>query len=188
MKNSLSPPLGRGAVLACFSLVGMSVFLGILISYRTSGSLFAEATAVVRSLSAKDATFTASFKKSFFNNLVFCTTVLLFAPAFPISFLSGIILLFKSFCLGAAAGLTAKTCIAKEAMGILFAVFVSNFLVLPLKILLFLSSVNFSVKSCGLSATDKTKAYIGFVLKTCVFFILMCISECIQLGIGIGIL
>ena len=97
MKNSLSPPLGRGAVLACFSLVGMSVFLGILISYKASGSLFAEATAVVRSLSAKDATFTASFKKSFFNNLVFCTTVLLFAPAFPISFLSGIILLFRSF-------------------------------------------------------------------------------------------
>lgn len=188
MKNSLSPPLGRGAALACFSLVGMFVFLGILLSYRASGSLFAESTSVVRILSAKDSTFAASFEKSFFNNLVFCTIIILFAPAFPLSFLSGILLLFKSFCLGAAVGLAAKACVAKEAMGIFFAVFISNFLVIPLKVLLFLSSVNFSLKSCELSASDKLRAYVGFVLKTCVFFVLMCISECIQLGIGVGIL
>ena len=188
MKSSLSPPLGRGATLACFSLVGISIFIGILLSYRTTGSLFAESTAIIRNLSAKNATFTASFEKSFFNNLVFCITVLLFAAAFPLSFLPGIILGFKSFCLGVAVGLAARTCVPKEAMGIFFAVFISNFLVLPLKSLLFLSAVNFSVKSCEFSASDKAKAYVTFMLKTCIFFVLMCISECIQLGIGIGIL
>ena len=188
MKNSLSVPLGRGAVLTCFSLVGIFIFLGMLISCRTAGSLFAESASAVRNLSAEGACFATSFKKAFFNDLVFCITVLLFAAAFPLSFLPGTILLFKGFCLGAAVGLASRSCVTKEALGIFFAVFISNFLVLPLKILLFLSSVNFSIKSCELSLSDKTRVYIGFALKTCVFFILMCISECIQLGIGVGLL
>ena len=188
MKNSLSPPTHRGAVLTCFSLVGIFMLFGMIVSYRSVGGLFSNGASVIRSLSTENAEFALAFKKAFFNDLAFCTAVLLFAAAFPLSFLPAGLLLFKSFCLGAAVGLAAKTCITKEAMAIFFAVFISNFLVLPLKILLFLSSVNFSVKSCELSALDKASTYFGFVLKTLVFFVLMCISECIQLGIGVAVL
>lgn len=188
MKDTLSPPVSRAAVAACFSLVGISIFLGLLVSYRTAGGIFAQSASDIRNLTVENALFVPSFKKAFTNNLVFCAVILIFASAYPVTFLSGALLLFKGFCLGAAVGLAAKNCILKEAIGIFFAVFVSNFLVLPLKVLLFLTAVNFSVRSCELSPADKAVKYLRFALKTFVFFILMCISECIQLGIGVGIL
>ena len=187
MKDTLSPPVSRSAIAVCFSLVGIFIFLGLLVSYRTAGGIFAQSASDIRNLSVENALFVPSFKKAFTNNLVFCAVILLFASAYPVTFLSGVLLLFKGFCLGAAVGLTAKNCVLKEAMSIFFAVFVSNFLVLPLKVLLFLTAVNFSVRSCELSSADKAVKYLGFVLKTFVFFILMCISECIQLGIGVGV-
>ncbi len=188
VKQNLSPSADRNMTALGFSLVGICIFLGVIISFRTAGGIFAEAAALISRLSFEDAAFAESFKRAAGGDFAFCIAVLVLAAAFPVSVLPGGFLLFKGFCLGATAGLAAKTCVTKEAVGIFFAIFISNFLVLPLKVLLFLSSVNFSLRTCTLCPGDKLREYIGFTLKVLIFFVLMCLSECIQLGIGVGVL
>ncbi len=167
-----------------FILVGLSIFMGVLISFKTAGGVFAQGASLVGNLSLEGISFLGSLKKAIFLDALYCLSVLIFAAAFPISFLPGVFLIFKGFCLGAAAGLAAKTLVTAEAAQIFFAVFISNFLVLPLKILLYLSSVGFSLRTCPCQPMEKTREYARFVVKIIVFFSMMCLLECFQLGVG----
>ena len=172
----------------CFLIVAVSIFAGILASFRFAGSFFAEGAELVSGLSTADVGFLECLRKALLSDGAFCLAIVVFASAFPACILPGAVLLFETFSLGAAAGLIAKTFVAKEAAGMLFAIFVSNFLVLPLKILLFLASLNFSLRTATLGVHDKLKELFAFVLKALLFYALMFISECIQLAIGIAVL
>ncbi len=174
--------------LLCLSALGICVFIGLVISFRTEVGIFGLGSDFSEGLSFENAQFSKSFRKAALADFIFCMAVFLFGAGFPVSFLPGGYILLKGFLMGCAAGYAARYCIMNEALGILFAIFISNVLVLPLYILLFLISLRFSYRTCSYSARDKTSGYALFGLKVAAFFALMCIAEAVQIGAGILVL
>lgn len=188
MKDGLSARTANGLFVLCISLVGVCIFAGVLVSFRTAGGAFADAAGFVTNISFEETAFSASYKRALVSDLIFCVAVLVFGAGFPLSVLPGGYILFKGFLLGVTAGLAARCCVMKDAVSIFFAIFISNFLVLPLYILLFLAALGFSYRACGLAAGDKMRGYLGFSIKVPVFFALMCAAEFIQIGTGVLVL
>ncbi len=188
MKNAVSQENNTKLLALSFALVGICIFLGVVVSFRSAGGTFAGAAELVRTVSFDGAVFSDSFASAALGDLAYCIVILVFAAGFPISVLPGGLVLAKGFFLGVAAGLAARCCVMKEAAGILFAIFISNVLVLPLYILLYSVSVRYSVRTCALSPRERVSAYFGFLLKVLVFFALMCLCQAVQIGIGILVL
>lgn len=188
MRSTVSRSGNTRTLAISFILVGICIFMGVVVSFRGAGGAFSNAAELVRSVSFEDAAFSDSFRSAAISDLIYCMVVLVFAAGFPVSVLPGGLVLAKGFFLGTVAGLAAKCCVMKEAAGIVFAIFISNVLVLPLYILLYLISVRHSLKTCALSPRDKASAYFGFAFKVFVFFALMCLCQAVQIGIGILIL
>ncbi len=188
MKNKSKKHEIPRVFLLCLFALGICIFIGLVISFRTEGGIFGLGTDFSKGISFENAQFSKSFKKAALADFIFCMAVFLFGAGFPVSFLPGGYILLKGFLMGCAAGLTARYCIMNEALGILFAIFISNVLVLPLYILLFLISLRFSYRACSLTARDKASGYALFGLKVAAFFALMCIAEAVQIGAGILVL
>lgn len=184
-KSTVSP---SGGVLLCFALAGIFIGAGIIISFRSVGGMFSEAALFVRNITFDDVSFVPVIKKAILSDLVFCGAVTLFAMSFPASVVPGGIIALESFFMGVSLGLAARCRIMSEAMGIFFAVFASNFLVLPLQILLFVSSFRFSHKAARLAPGERAGEFARFFFRIVIFFLLMCIAQCIQIGIGILVL
>ena len=172
----------------CFALAGIFVGVGMIASFRCVGGVFSEAALFVRNITFEDATFVSGLKKAIIWDAVFCGAVALFAMSFPASVLPGGIIALETFFMGVSLGLAARCRVFGDAMGIFFAVFVSNFLVLPLEILLFVASVRFSRSMAKLGANERSGEFVRFFFKVLIFFLLMCIAQCVQIGMGILVL
>lgn len=188
MRSTVSRDGNTRTLAISFVLVGICIFMGVVISFRGAGGAFSGAAELVRSVSFDGAAFSDSFRSAATTDLIYCIVILVFAAGFPVSVLPGGLILAKGFFLGTAAGLAARCCVMKEAAGILFAIFISNVLVLPLYILLYLISVKYSIRTCAMPPRDKVSAYFGFAFKVLVFFVLMCLCQAVQIGIGILVL
>lgn len=184
MKNSYA----GGGTLMCFIFAGLFMTAGIVASFRCVGGVFSEAALFVRNVSFEDVTFLPGLRRAMLSDLVFCVSVAVFATSFPVSVVPGGFIALESFFMGVSLGLAARCRIFSEAMGICFAVFVSNFLVLPLEILLFVSSLSFSRRMARSSYSDRKGELSRFLFKVLVFFLLMCVAQCIQIGMGILVL
>lgn len=174
--------------LLCLCALGICIFAGLVISFRTDEGILGLGSIFSKEISFENARFSKCFKKAAFNDFIFCTAVFLFGAGFPVSFLPGGYILMKGFLMGCAAGYAARYCFMNEALGILFAIFISNVLILPLYILLFLISLRFSYRACSYAARDKASEYALFGLRVAAFFALMCIAEAVQIGAGILVL
>ena len=177
-----------GAAVIYFFLVGVCIFAGVLCAFRFAGGSFAEGASLVSRLTISDARFVPSLKRAAVQDGVFCLAVLILASSPAGCVLPGLALLFDSFGIGAVAGLAAKSFVTKKALGMFFALFISNFLVLPLKVLLFMASVRFSFRLAELPRDERLREMGMFLLKILIFYILMIVSECVQLGIGTFVL
>ncbi len=178
----------RLAIAVSFALFGICVFLGVITAYRLVGGAFSKMADNVRSLAFDGVSFLPGFKKAVTGDLIFCISVLLFAPGTFQWVLPGGAVLVKGFFMGAVSGLAAKCLVMGKAMEVFFAIFVSNFLVLPLWILLTLAAMNFSLNWCSVPRGERAKEYSAFLVKVLVFFVLMCLAQCIQIGIGVGVI
>ena len=176
-----------GIVGICVFLIALCVFLGVVVSFYTAGSSFDGFKGLVESISFEDTSFGASVKRAILTDLLYCMSVAVFSSGFPISFLPGVIILAKSFTVGIMAGLAAGCCGALKASGIFFSAFISNVLTLPLYVLLFALTLKYSLSMLegGHSPAGSTAAYLRFVFKVCIFFVILCIAECVQIGIGV---
>ncbi len=188
MKNKLKNNEIPRFFLLCLSALGICIFIGLVISFRTEEGILGLGSDFSKGISFENAQFSKSFRKAVLNDFVFCMSVFLFGAGYPVSFLPGGYILVKGFLMGCAAGITARHCIMNEALGILFAIFVSNVLILPLYILLFLISLRFSYRVCSYTARDKASEYALFGLRVAAFYALMCIAEAVQIGAGILVL
>jgi len=188
MRRNVSPRFTSGFFMLCLSLAGACIFLGVLISFRTAGGTFAEAAQLVGNISFDGINFADSLKRALLADMAYCFAVFIFSAGFPLSVLPGGYVLVKSFLLGVTAGLAARCCVMKEALSIFFAIFISNVLILPIYILLFIISVKFSYKTCAYPVKDKMAEYCGFSLKVIIFFAVMCIFEVVQIGTGVLVL
>jgi len=177
-----------GTVFLCFALAGLFVGAGIVISFRCVGGVFSEAALFVRNITFEGVSFVPGIKKAILSEMVFCISVAIFAMSFPASVLPGGIIALESFFMGVSLGLAARCRVMSDAMGIFFAVFVSNFLVLPLEILLFVASLRFSRNVSKLSQSERSGEFVRFFFRILIFFLLMCIAQCVQIGIGILVL
>lgn len=162
-----------------FFLAGLCILLGLVTAFRTPGAPFSEVRSTIASLSFEGVSFGAGFRRAMLTDAVFCLAVLVLGPRLPASVLPGIGLYFKSFCLGGVVGAASGSLELAEAFSVIMIVFVCNFLVLPLKVLLFVSSVRQSGEEDSLWS-----GYGAFALKVAVFFGLMCLGEAVQLGIA----
>lgn len=188
MKNKLKKNETPKFFLLCLSVLGICIFAGLVISFRMEEGIFGLGSDFSEGISFENAQFSKSFRKAALTDFGFCMAVFLFGAGFPVSFLPGGYILIKGFLMGCAAGLTARYCIMNEALGILFAIFISNVLILPLYILLFLISLRFSYRVCSLNARDKASEYALFGFRVAAFFALMCVAEAVQIGAGILVL
>lgn len=175
--------LGSGAIVFC-------VFAGILIANKYPDSVFSEGVSVLSRISFEKTTFSKAFFRSMCMDFAYCCIILLFSTGFPGIFVPGMYIITKSFFLGVTTGLASGFCTADRAIHICFAVFASNILILPLYLMLFFISLNYSAKvfSDGVSPSHNLKGYLLFAAKVFTVFILMCIAECIQSALGIFIL
>ena len=180
--------LSRFAVAVSFGLFGLCVFLGVITAYRLVGGAFSKMADCVCSLTFDGVSFLPGFKKAVTGDLIFCLSVLFFTTGVFGWVFPGCALLVKGFFMGAVAGLAAKCLIMKKAAEVFFAVFISNFLVLPLWILLTLAAMNFSLNWCSVPRGERVKEYLCFLVKVLMFFILMCLAQLIQIGIGVGVI
>ena len=181
--------LSPGAAFAlCIIPAVLFTGIGIFVSFRSVGGVFSQAALFVRNITFEDVSFLEGVKKAVFWDLIFCVAVALFAMSYPASVLPGGIIGLKTFFMGVSLGLAARCSAFGDAMGICFAVFVSNFLVLPLKILLFVASIRFSRHVARLPSDDRAGEFVRFSFRILVFFLLMCIAQCVQIGIGIWVL
>lgn len=174
--------------LLCLFALGICIFAGLVISFRTKGELMGLDSDFSRGISFENARFLKCFRKAMLSDFVFCSAVFLFGAGFPVSFLPGGYILARGFLMGCAAGYAAKLCLLSELTMILFALFISNVLILPLYILLFLISVRFSLRTCSCTAKEKGREHALFGLRVAAFFALMCVAEAIQVGTGILVL
>ena len=184
MDKSVNKP--KMLFVSCLAAVVMCIFAGMIIAFRTAGGVFAQVAEFVHSVSFEQISFSQSERKAIFADFVFCCCVLIFTAGFPVSLLPGGLIALKGFALGAVAGLASAGCVIRKAASILFAVFVSNVLILPIYILVFLISLKFSAGVCSgeLTAGEAAAEYFRFAARVLIFFLIMCIAECIQLGLG----
>ncbi len=187
MRTRQLPVKPSGIIGICVFLIALCVFLGVVVAFRATDSVFDGLKEIVENISFKDTTFSASIKRAILTDLLYCISVIIFASGFPISFLPGIIILAKAFAVGIMAGLAAGCCSAIKASGIFFLAFISNVLILPVYVLLFTLSLKHSLNILegSLSPSSSVAAYFKFVFKVCIFFVILCIAECVQIGIGI---
>ncbi len=170
----------------CLTAVVICILIGVVIAFKTSGGVLADMMDFIRSVSFEGVSFSSSVRKAIFADFVFCCFVLIFTAGFPASLFPGGLIALKSFALGAAAGLAAAGCVTAKAAAILFVVFISNVLILPVYILVFLISLKFSARVCSgeLTAGESAAEYFRFAARVLIFFIVMCVAECIQIGVG----
>lgn len=188
MKNKLKRNETPRLFLMFLSALGICIFIGLVLSFRSADGLFGFGGDFSERITFENAVFSKSLKKALMADFVFCIAVFLFGTSFPASVLPGGYILIKGFLMGCTAGLSARYCIMKEALEILFAIFISNVLVMPICILLFLTSVRFSYGAYSPGARDRTSGYAFFGLRVAAFFALICIAEVMQIGAGILVL
>ncbi len=187
MKRGQRSVRPSGIVGICVFLIALCIFLGVVVSFRSANLIFAGAEDFVRSISFESTSFYSGIKRAIFADFLYCVLVIVFASGFPISFLPGVLILAKGFMIGAVAGLAAKCCVVSKAAGIFFSAFISNVLILPVYVLLFALSLKYSLNILegSLSPSGSVATYFRFVFKVCIFFVILCIAECVQIGIGI---
>lgn len=172
----------------CMLILAVFVLGGIIASFRIPAGEIADGAELMSAITFEEAEFSDCFKRAVCFDLVFCITAFLLGGAFPVSYLTGGYIIVKGFLSGTVLGIAARCLTYKKAAGVIFAVFVSNILVMPLYILLFLVSVRFSQKTCGLSPVEKTTKLVSFGIRVTVFFALMCLAEFLQTGAGLLVL
>jgi len=181
MKNTSSA--ARSLVTAAFVGLGICVFVGILVSFRLSETVFKEAADIVRNLSFEGADFLPTLKKAVLTDMIFCVPVLFMSPGLVRPLFVGVATGAKGFFVGAASGLAAKCLQPAQIARVCGAVFASNFLVLPIYVLLFVSAVEFA-RDRGTKPSEKG----GFEVKVIVFFSLMCLAQLVQTAIGLCVI
>lgn len=171
-------------------LVAVCIFLGAVISFRASPGSFLSFEDALQGITLGTVQFSRSIKKALFAHLVYTFSVIVFSSGFPMSFLPGIIILAKSFVLGTVAGLAARCCVMPDVLGIFFSIFISNVLILPVYVLMFISGINYSIKILegALSPSSSCGEFFRFAFKMTVFFGILAAAECLQTATGVMIL
>ena len=183
MKDTFS--VARSLLPACFMGVGVCIFAGVLVSFRLSETAFADASDLVRSLSFGGARFLTGFKRAVVGDLIFCTLTLVLSAGFLQKFFLGVVLGAKCFFAGAVAGLAAKCLVFGEALRVCGMVFASNFLVLPLYVLLFVSALSFFGLGTYCARSANARECGRLIARVMLFFVLMCLAQLVQTAVGI---
>lgn len=171
-----------------FALTIMCAFVGVVASFRLSETSFAGAAEVVRQLSFEGADFLGALRTAIVRDFVFCSLVALLSAGLFQPVVVGAFVALRSFFAGAAAGLAAKCLVFGDAVRFCCVVFASNFLSLPVYVLVFVSSVSFFARISSLAPAARSKECRGFVARVVVFFVLMCLAQLVQTAMGICVI
>ena len=174
------------AVTTAISL--LCIVVSMIFAAGRAGGVFSFGLEAVRNMGFKETTFSTSFKNALTSDFIYCTLIVMLSMPLPV--IPAIYIAMRCVSLGVTLGLAAKCRVLKDILMISLGAFASNILTLPLYILLFVLSVRFSlgISSLGRNFREYAVSYLGLVLKTATIFALMCIAQCIQMGLGVFIL
>ncbi len=176
------------AVILIFAFLSLLISLGLLTSFQFKGDMLSRGTHIINNVSWEGLTFFETVTDSIKIHLLYTVATLLISGGYPSVVLPGLYIIFKAFSLGVTLGLAAKGCVLIKALSICLAVFVSNILVLPLYIIMFLISLRFVKKLRSAPNLSFGGLYFSFAGKVLLLFGAMCIAECIQSALGVLIL
>ena len=164
------------------------IFVSMVISARGAGGMFSPSVPSMRRLGFEELKFSESLGKAVLADAVYFVLVVLFSSPFPV--VPMLFVLARCISIGVTVGIAAKCRIMKDAAMISLGAFASNVLILPLYLLLFVMSVNYSSQVLSLNAGpgEFASEYGRFMLRAALVFALMCVAECLQMGAGVLIL
>lgn len=163
----------------------LAISAGFFVAVKTSGSLFSKGTVVIRNIEFESISFAESFLKAILIHLGYTVCILLFYGRFPGATIPGIYLLARCISMGVCVGLASLCCDFPKATGICLAVFLSNVLVFPLYVLMYILSVN---RIGEHKSEEPIKDYLSFAAKIVTFFAVLCAAEFVQTIVGVIIL
>ena len=164
------------------------IVASVIISALWAGGVLAEGLDAVRKISFKGTQFSSSLKNALAADASYCLAIILLSMPLPV--IPAIYIALRCVSVGITLGLAAKCRVMKDVIMISTGAFASNILTLPLYVLLFVIAVKYSLGVyCGhKDIKEIVVAYAGIWLKTSLVFALMCIAECIQMGVGAFVL
>lgn len=188
MKYDTSSIKLNRVIILIFAFLSLLISLGLLASFQLKGDMLSKGTTIINNISSEGLTFSKAVTAAIKMHLCYAIATLLISGGYPSVVLPGLYIMFKAFSLGLTLGLAAKGCVLTKALSICLAVFVSNILVLPLYIIMFLISLRFVKKLRCTPNVSFGGLYFSFVGKVLLLFGAMCIAECIQSALGVLIL
>ena len=175
----------KNILMLSFCIAVILIIVGTTVSFNSTADLFLKGALQVRNASFEEISFANAFRVALKGHIIYTLAVLIFAGGFQgIIVVSGF-LVFKTFSIGATLGLVARECIFQKAAGICFGVLISNIIILPLYIIMFLVLFFYTVSDSGKSSfKDATRNYFSFAMKVIAIFAVLCAAECVQSALG----